>query len=146
MNALAVSSNVCSGTSMKVMNPYVVTSSPTLIRPWVTRPTPSQTISTRNNPNSSTWIAAISDHIFALRTALARNSCEAERYRSRKSCSPPMPRSTRRPATVSAASSVARPPLARWTSARRSAGPISGTIENARIGTAISTTRPSSGS
>lgn len=48
---------------------YTVTSSPTVIRPCRASCTPYQTTAISSRPGSSTWIAEISDHIRALRTA-----------------------------------------------------------------------------
>lgn len=90
-------------------------------------------------------MAEISAHIRALRTAASRTSCDAARYRVRNSSSPPIPRSTRSPATVSAASSVARPALSRWMSARWVARGSSGSTARASTGTPMATTAPIDG-
>lgn len=58
---------------------YTVTSSPTVIRPSRARFTPCQMTTISSSPGSSTWIAEISAHIRALRTAACRTSCEARR-------------------------------------------------------------------
>lgn len=58
---------------------YTVTSSPTVIRPSRARCTPCQMTAIISRPGNSTWMAAISDHIRALRTAARRTSWEARR-------------------------------------------------------------------
>ncbi|MBW8699251.1 hypothetical protein MBT84_06580 [Streptomyces sp. MBT84] len=56
-----------------------------------------------------------------------------------------MPRSTLRPATVSDASSVARPAFSRWVSARRVARGSSGSTARASTGTPTATITPRAG-
>lgn len=55
------------------------TSSPTAMRPSETSVAPYQTTVIISAPGSTTWIAEISAHIRALRTAALRTSCEASR-------------------------------------------------------------------
>ncbi len=77
--AMAISSKCRSGYVSSMTALYTVTSSPTVIRPCLARCTPCQTTAIISRPGSSTWIAEISAHIRALRTAAWRTSCEARR-------------------------------------------------------------------
>ena len=79
----------------------------------------------------------------ATRTPARRTSSERLRYRSRKTRSPPMPRSTRRPATVSAPTAVSWPTCSRCSRCRACSGRITVDRLATRTGTPSSTTRPS---
>lgn len=77
--AIAISSKCRSGNSISVAALYTVTSWPTSIRPSRASVAPYTTSEMSSTPGSSTWMAEISDHICALRTAARRTSCEARR-------------------------------------------------------------------
>ncbi len=72
-----------------------------------------------------------------------RTSSERRRYRSKKTRSPPMPRSTRRPATVSAPTAVSRPTCSRCSRCRSWSGRITSERLPTSTGTPSSTTSPS---
>ncbi len=76
---MAISSKCRSGYIRSVTALNAVTSSPTPIRPSWTSPAPYQTTAISSRPGSRTWIAEISAHIRALRTAALRTSWEASR-------------------------------------------------------------------
>ncbi len=76
---MAISSTLRSGNSIRVAALYTVTSWPTSIRPSRASVAPYQTSEMSRTPGRNTWIAEMSDHIRALRTAASRTSWDARR-------------------------------------------------------------------
>ncbi len=93
-------------------------------------------------PGSSTWAASSRAWTLATRTPAARTCWDLARNRPRNVSSPPMPRSTRRPATVSAPRVVSSPTRRRCSVCRRLSGRSSGATPSASSGTPSSTSSP----
>ena len=100
-------------------------------------------MTTRIAPGTKTWSESSTDWVSAVRTVATRTSCDALAYRSAKTSSPPKPRSTRRPTTVSAAKDDAPARAERSAVCRRSRGRMTGRTNRANSGAPTTSTSPS---
>jgi ABC-type multidrug transport system fused ATPase/permease subunit len=102
-----------------------------------------QVTTTTNIPGRSTCAASSVDCGVATRTPATRTDCERLRYRSRNARSPPIPRSTRSPAAVSAPRAVSFPTSSRCSRCRAWSGRITVPRVTTRTGTPTRTISPS---
>jgi hypothetical protein len=125
------------------MNPKSVTRSPGVICPPTAIRAPYQTTNATNMPGRSTWAPRMIPAIVATATPARRTACERSAYRPENVSSPPMPRSTRRPATVSVASAPSFPWASRCVHWRFCSGLMSRATSASTTGMPTRTSRPS---
>ena len=104
---------------------------------------PSQVTRTTNAPGSSTWAESRTAWTDATRTPATRTCADCSTYRPRKTFSPPRPRSTRSPATVSDASVVSFPDTSRCADCAACSGRITRPRAAVSTGTPTATTTAS---
>ena len=114
-----------------------------MISPATARWAPTPVTMMTKMPGSSTWAASSVAWMPDSRTPAPRTRPDWAAYRVRKVSSPPMPRSTRSPATVSAPSEVSSPASCRWAAWRRWSGRMTRVSEASSIGPPTSMMTPS---